>query len=99
MQVSSPRWIVALSAFLLPALVVLLADVLTRSPTSYSSTLVGLVEQAFVGAILLAAIVSAVTIMTARLPLYGRLCLTVGFWCGLFVEVYLAFGWAFNGSR
>ena len=99
MQLPSPRWIVALWAFLFPALVVLLAEILSRSPTANSSAFAGFVEPAFVGAILLAAVISTVTIMTSRLPLFGRLWLAVGFWCGLFVEVYLAFGWAFSGPH
>ncbi len=99
MQIPSPRWIIALSAFLLPALVVLVADVLGRFPATNRSALREFVEPVFVGAILLAAIVSAVTIMTSRLPLYGRLCLAVGFWCALFIEVYLAFVWALRGQH
>ena len=97
MRSNSFKWSVGGAAFLLPVLVGILANFLAGASSSNAAETINLLLILFAGSVICAAIVPAVFILRASIPLAGRLGLTVLLWCFLFLEVYIVILWSLRG--
>ena len=97
MRSKSLKWPVGVAAFLLPALVGLLADFLMRLPSINSVESGNLLLILFGVSVLSAAVVPAVFTLRAPITLARRLGFTVSLWCFLFLEVYIVILWSLRG--
>ena len=97
MRSKSFKWSVGGAAFLLPALVGVLADFLERLPSINSSESIGLLLILFAGSVICAVVIPAVFILRAPITLVRRLGFTVSLWCFLFLEVYIVILWSLRG--
>lgn len=81
--------VVGVGAFFLPAMVAAVGEVLDHFHVSYDPVYTSLISYVFWGAFLLAAIVPAVLVMKARMPVTRRISMVGVIWCGLLIEFYL----------
>jgi hypothetical protein len=97
MRSKSFKWSVGGVAFLLPALVGVLADFLARVSSSNAAETMSLLLILFAGSVICAAVVPAVFILRAPILLAGRLGYTALLWGCLFLEVYIVILWSLRG--
>jgi uncharacterized membrane protein YecN with MAPEG domain len=88
------KWSVGIVAFFLPTLVEVIGTYIERLPSMYGRSNEALDLFVLGASVLLAAVVSAVFIMTAPTTLARRLGFTAAVWCLLLLEVYILFIWA-----
>jgi hypothetical protein len=81
--------VVGVGAFFLPAMVAAVGEVLDHFHVSYDPVYASFISYVFWGTFLLAAIVPAVLVMKARMPLMRRVSLVGVIWCGVLIEFYL----------
>jgi hypothetical protein len=97
MRSKSFKWSVGGAAFLLPALVGVMADFLERMPSINSAESMNLLLILFGGSVICAAVIPAVFTLSASITLVRRLGFTVLLWCFLFLEVYIVILWSLRG--
>jgi hypothetical protein len=76
-------------AFLLPAMMAAVGEQLDHSRFRYDPLYTSLIPYVFWGAVILAAVVPAALVMTARMPLTRRIGMVGVILCGLLLEFYL----------
>ena len=89
MGTKSTRWSIGSVAFILPALVGIIGDFISRIPSLNSDQTSRMVSLVFLGSVVLAAIVPAAYTLSAPIAVYRRLSLTLLLWCLLLVEIWL----------
>jgi hypothetical protein len=91
MRSFSIRCLAGVLALLLPAGVAFLARYLDRSKFRSDATYKALFPVVVCGSLLLAVLIPAVLVMTARIPLIYRVVITLAAWLLLAVELYWLF--------